>query len=180
MHRREFIGGSALLMFGAPFAKPYPIQSQTTPRGPELTDKLSAAEIEIVNQSVMAKDMDHFFGNGYSCAEAGIAVALRFLKKPENLFWVASAFGGGLYNRDLCGFLTAGEMAIGLHAGELKLERKMAKETCGRNARALWQWWASTAPLHCAEIREGRTDYKVCSRLGRLAFAKIEELIKAT
>jgi len=177
MRRREFIGGSTLLVLGAPFATVCPLQPQTAPKGPELSDELSAAEIEIVNKSVMAKDLDNFFGKGYSCAESGVAVALRFLKKPENLVWVAGAFGGGLYNKDLCGFLTSGEMAIGLHAGNLTLERKAAKEICGQKAREFWQWWTSTAPLHCAEIREGRTDAKVCQRLGRLAAAKIEDLI---
>jgi hypothetical protein len=180
MRRREFLSGSTLAILGAPLAMASPLQSQTTPKGPELRDELSVAEIENVNKSIMAGDMDNFFGKGYNCAESGVSVALRFLGKPENLFCVASAFGGGLYNRDLCGFLTAGEMAIGLHVGELKLDRKAAREICGQKAREFWQWWTSTAPLHCAEIREGRTDYKVCHRLGKLAFAKIEDLIKPT
>ncbi len=81
-------------------------------------------------------------------------------------------------NRDLCGFLTAGEMAIGMYSGDLKLERKAAKEICSRKCREFWQWWSSEAPLHCAEILEGRTDRKVCRRLGKLAAAKIEDLIK--
>ncbi len=107
-----------------------------------------------------------------------MAVALRFLNKPEGLVWVAGAFGGGLNNRDLCGFLTAGEMAIGIYCGDLKLERKAAKEICNKKAREFWQWWISVAPLHCAQIREGRTNSRVCSRLGKLAAAKIEETIK--
>ncbi len=69
-------------------------------------------------------------------------------------------------------------MAIGLHAGDLQLERKAAKEICGRKAREFWQWWTSAAPLHCAEIREGRTDSKVCQRIGKLAAARVEGLIK--
>jgi hypothetical protein len=105
-----------------------------------------------------------------------MAVALRHLKKSEDLIWVAAAFGGGLGNRDLCGFLTSGEMAIGMYSGDLKLERKAAKEICSRKGREFWQWWTSMAPLHCAEIREGRTDLKVCRRLGQLAAAKIENL----
>ena len=69
-------------------------------------------------------------------------------------------------------------MAIGIYSGDLKLERKAAKEICGQKGREFWQWWISEAPLHCAEIREGRTDFKVCRRLGKLAAAKIEELIR--
>ncbi len=103
---------------------------------------------------------------------------MRFLKKPENLIWAAGAFGGGLNNKDLCGFLTSGEMAIGIYSGDLKLERKAAKEICTQKAREFWQWWISEAPLHCSEILEGRTNRKVCQRLGRLAAAKVEDLIK--
>jgi hypothetical protein len=125
----------------------------------------------------MAGDIDQFYGKGYSCAESMLLAGLRFLKRPEDLVWAASAFGGGLMQRDLCGFLTAGEMVIGLHAGGLGLERQAAKEICGRNGRELWKWWIETAPLHCAEIREGRTDSRVCARLGKLAAARIEEMI---
>ncbi len=103
---------------------------------------------------------------------------MRYLKKPEDLIWVAAAFGGGLNNKDLCGFLTGGEMAIGIYSGEQKLKRKAAKEICGRKSREFWQWWISEAPLHCADIREGHTDIKVCRRLGKLAAAKIEGLIR--
>ena len=178
MRRREFLGGSTAFVLGAGAAVAGSLQLQTAPKGLDLREELSAEEIGTVDASAMAKDLDNFFGKGYSCAESLVAVALRFLKKPENLVWVACAFGGGLYNRDLCGFLTAGEMAIGLHAGDLQLERKAAKETCGRKAREFWQWWTSMAPLHCAEIREGRTDSKVCRRIGKLAAAKVEDLIK--
>jgi hypothetical protein len=99
------------------------------------------------------------------------------MKKPENLIWFAGAFGGGLNNKDLCGFLTAGEMVIGIYSGDLNLERKAAKDICTRKSREFWQWWIATAPLHCSEIREGRTDSKVCQRLGKLAAAKIQDQI---
>ena len=91
---------------------------------------------------------------------------------------MAGAFGGGLNNKDLCGFLTGGEMAIGIYSGEQKLDRKAAKEICSRKGREFWQWWVSNAPLHCADIRGSRTDSKVCQRLGKLAAAKIEDLIR--
>jgi hypothetical protein len=106
-----------------------------------------------------------------------MAIAMRFLKKPENLTWVAAAFGGGLNNRDLCGFLSAGEMAIGVYAGGLNLERKAAKDICGRKSREFGRWWRSVAPLHCTDYRQGQTGLKSCQRLGKLAAAKIEDLI---
>ena len=100
------------------------------------------------------------------------------MKKPEDLIWFAGAFGGGLNNRDLCGFLTAGEMVIGIYSGDLKLERKAAKDICGRKSREFWKWWTATAPLHCSEIMEGRINNKACMRLGKLAAAKVESLIR--
>ena len=82
-------------------------------------------------------------------------------------------------HQDLCGFLTAGIMAIGLYAGTLKTDKKDAKALCGRKVKEYWDYWTSIAPLHCAEIREGRKDFKVCHRLGQLASARLEELLKA-
>ena len=66
MRRREFLGSSPLFFFGARFACARPLQSQTAPKGPDLKEELSAAEIEIVNKSAMAKDLDNFFGKGFS------------------------------------------------------------------------------------------------------------------
>jgi hypothetical protein len=66
MRRREFLGTSALLLFEAQAAYARPPQSQAVLKGSDLKDELSAAEIEIVNKSVMAKDLDNFFGKGYS------------------------------------------------------------------------------------------------------------------
>jgi hypothetical protein len=66
MRRRDFLGSSSLLLFGARFACARKLQSQTAPKGPDLREELSTAEIEIVNKSAMAKDLDNFFGKGFS------------------------------------------------------------------------------------------------------------------
>ena len=60
----------------------------------------------------------------------------------------------------------------------LAVEKKEAKKQCGQMVKSYWQWWTSMAPLHCKEIREGRTDFKVCHRLGKLASVKLEELFE--
>jgi hypothetical protein len=106
-------------------------------------------------------------------------VALRFMKKQEDLVWVAGGFGGGVGHQDLCGFLTAGIMAIGLHTGSLKIETKEAKARCGQKTNEFWNWWTSTAPLHCRDIREGRKEFNVCHRLGKLASIKLESILTA-
>lgn len=66
MRRREFLSSSPLLLYGARFACARPLQSQAVPRGPDLSEELSASELETVNNSVMAKDLDNFFGKGFS------------------------------------------------------------------------------------------------------------------
>jgi hypothetical protein len=66
MRRREFLSGSPFLLIGARFACARPLQSQAVPRGPDLREELSASETEIVNNSLMAKDLDNFFGKGFS------------------------------------------------------------------------------------------------------------------
>ena len=66
MRRRAFLGTSAFLVFGARAVCARRSQSQSAPKGPDLREELSAAEIETVNRSAMAKDLDNFFGKGFS------------------------------------------------------------------------------------------------------------------
>jgi hypothetical protein len=66
MRRRDFLGGSTLLLSGARFACARPSPSQAVPKGTDLKEELSAAETESVNRSAMAKDLDNFFGKGFS------------------------------------------------------------------------------------------------------------------
>ena len=144
----------------------------------QLKEELTPEELKRVEQSSMAKDISNYFGEGYSCAESLLMVSLRYLKKPEELVWVAAGFGGGMYHKDLCGFLTAGIMAIGLSSGMLNQKREEAKDHCGKKVKEYWKWWQSVSPLRCADIRTEGTSSSVCRRLGQIAAAKTEELIK--
>lgn len=175
--RRAFLAASPLLALAGSGARASAWAPQVGQSKPVLPAELSAAEQEVVAQSKMAADLLNFFGKGHSCAESGLAVALRFLKQPDQPEWIAAGFGGGIQHGDLCGFLTSGVMALGLHAGTTKLPVADAKSACSQRVREFWQWWTEVAPLHCSEIRAGRADARVCQRLGRLAAAKIEELI---
>jgi hypothetical protein len=123
----------------------------------------------------MSGELDRYFGKGFSCAEAGLIVGLRFLGKPEELVAVAAGFGGGVQHGDLCGFLTSGVMTLGLHAPSGADASARARRASLVNA--FWKWWQATVPLHCAEIREGHSGMQVCRRVGRLATAKVEELM---
>ncbi len=176
--RRKLILSAPFAFLGATTLHAMNSFAQDVPRGPDLSEKLSPAELEMTGKSAMAVDLDNYWHKGYSCAESELMVALRFMKKPEDLVWVAAGFGGGMGHQDLCGFLTAGIMAIGIYAGSEKIEAKEAKMRCSRKTSEYWTWWASTAPLHCREIREGRNDFNVCHRLGKLAAVKLESLLK--
>jgi hypothetical protein len=182
MLRREFLAFSSLLLLSAGSLKAYPSPLQTPPKDipkdTSLGEELSTGELEIVDNSIMAREVDNYLGKGYSCAESGLIVALRFMKRPEGLVWAAGGFGGGIGHQDLCGFLTAGVMAIGIYTGALEIEKKEAKEHCSLRVNEYWSWWTSTAPLHCSEIREGHKGFKVCSRLGKLASAELENILK--
>ncbi|NIM57489.1 MAG: hypothetical protein GTO16_00900 [Candidatus Aminicenantes bacterium] len=184
MPRREFIASASFLAIGGQLFGMSSLSFQSEQAPPELKEELTPEELKIVEKSVIAKNLKNYFIKGYSCAESLLLVSLRFLGKPEELVWVASGFGGGLYQKDLCGFLTSGVMAIGLSSGMLKKQRLEGKEHCKQNLKQYWQYWTSMAPLHCSEIRKedatskGDPEYKVCRRLGQLAAVKIEELIK--
>jgi len=177
LSRRDFISvlPGVFITTGA-FARPLEL-GLWSQEVPELKEELTPDEWERIEKSSMAKEMAHYFGREYSCAESLFMVSLRFLKKPEELVWVASGFGGGLYHRDLCGFLTAGIMAIGLSSGMLGLDRKEAKSRGGELVKEYWKWWQSVAPLRCADIRKEGTSSKICSRLGQLAAARTQELL---
>lgn len=187
MHRRKFLLSSSLFLSGTAVFRASSLPAQTAPadppeslvKGSALPQEMSSEELELVKRSSMSEDMQNFWHKGYSCSETGLMVALRFMKKPEDLVAAAAGFGGGMYHQDLCGFLTSGIMAIGFHSGNLKGDPNVVREHRMTSINEYWAWWMKTAPLHCAEIRVGRepTDFKVCQRLGRLATAKLEKLL---
>jgi len=178
MPRRKFIASASFLALGGGlFGMPSFLQ-QSVQEAQKLKEELTPEEMELVKKSVMAQNLKNYFHEGYNCAESILMVSLEFLEKPKDLVWAASGFGGGLYHKDLCGFLTAGIVAIGLSAGMIKKKREEGKEFCKQAVKEYWKWWDSMAPLHCSEIRKKDTSPKVCTRIGELASAKVEELIK--
>jgi hypothetical protein len=66
MRRREFLEGSSTLLLGSALACADPTQAQTAPPARELKEELSAAEVETVSSSTMARDLDNYFGKGFS------------------------------------------------------------------------------------------------------------------
>jgi len=179
LSRRVFIASASSLLVGSRLSAMFPFSANLSQVSQELREELTPEELKLIEKSTMAEDLMNYFGKGYSCAESLLMVSLRLLGKSEDMVWAAAGYGGGLYHKDLCGFLTAGIMGIGFSAGMLKKERKEAKEYSSRLVKQYWKWWISQAPLHCSEIRKKGTSSKVCRRLGQLSAAKVEELIKA-
>jgi hypothetical protein len=176
--RRKFITTASGLMVGSAFFALSSPLSLSAPFSQKLKEELSAEDLEWIGKSSMAKELNKYFGQGYSCAESIVMVSLRYLDKPEELVWAAAGFGGGLYHKDLCGFLTGGIMGIGFASSLLKEPRREAKEFCADLVKQYWKWWESRVPFHCSEIRTKDTSSQVCLNQGLLSSTKIEELIK--
>jgi len=176
LSRRSFIASASSLFLGTALFPSSGAVRQEKIELPEVPEKLSPEDLKWVEKSKMAEDMKNFFGQGYSCAESLLIVALRFTGKPEELVWAAAGFGGGLYHKDLCGFLTGGIMGIGFFSSTLKKERKEAKEVCSNLVKEYWKWWVARAPLRCRDIRSEGRPRSVCENLGKLAAAKLEEM----
>jgi hypothetical protein len=174
--RRRFITSASSLFLGMSLFPYTGITGQQAVKSQEVPEKLSLDQLEWIERSKMAEDMKNFFGRGYSCAESLLIVALRYLDKPEDLVWAAAGFGGGLYHKDLCGFLTGGIMGIGFFSGSLNKEREKAKDVCSDLVKQYWKWWTSRYPLRCAEIRPTGSPRSICENLGKIAAAKLEEM----
>lgn len=179
LNRRSFLNvlPGAALMGGAFWKEMSDYPNIQDPQ--ELKTQLTAEEEDWIKQSSMAQEILNYFTKGYSCAESILMVSLRYLKKPEEFVWPAAGFGGGMGQKDLCGFLTGGIMGLGMAAGTLPKERKEARKACSAAVEKFWTWWNTEAPIHCSGIIQPGGDYKVCQRLGLLSTAKIQELIKS-
>ncbi|UCG24022.1 MAG: hypothetical protein JSW55_18130 [Chloroflexota bacterium] len=90
MPRRDFIGSASFLLLGSRLSGLLPFSEYADRVSQELKEELSPAELKKVEKSVMAKVLQNYFGQGYSCAESLLMVSLRYLKKPEDLVWMAS------------------------------------------------------------------------------------------
>jgi hypothetical protein len=64
--RREFLAPSVLLTLGAVSLKASDLPPKDAASAPDLSEDLGPAELEMVNKSAMARDMDNFWHKGYS------------------------------------------------------------------------------------------------------------------
>ena len=112
----------------------------------------------------MADSTGRHLNEGYWSADSIFLSSLKFLKQPEDLVRLATPFGGGMGQKDVCGYLTGGYMAIGLFAGAKKGTDKAARQKCNRLAKEYYDWWTKNYPVHCREINKSEAescDYKL-------------------
>jgi len=175
--RRDFMYSVSGILAGVYFRSHLNNLSTPFAQEKQLLEGLSGQEVEIVKKSSMAEEFTDYYGKGYSCAESMLMVTLNHLNLSDKYIWAACGFGGGIGKGDLCGLLTGGIMGLGFAAGELGEERSEAKMKCSGMVDQYWRWWLSQAPLKCKDIRTPGTSSKVCVRLGKLAAAKVQNLI---
>lgn len=175
--RRAFLTTIPAVIVGSSFLEDISVQPSLS-ICQELKAQLSDDEAALVKKSKMAQELKDYFGKEYSCAESLLMVSLRFSQVTDEHVWAAAGFGGGMGHGDLCGFLTGGYMGIGFAGGALEGTRKEAKARCNPAFKAFWTWWPTQAPARCADILKAGYGYSGCMRLGQLAAAKLEELIK--
>jgi len=178
--RRSFIGYLSGLIAGIGLigaAKP-PLNTNNKQKK-NLFDPLSPEEEKIVNASEMAREIVTLPAKGFSCAGAILTSVLKYMDKPENIADAAAAFGGGMGQKDLCGFLTGGIMAIGIAAGMKHKGRKEIKAHARKLTEEFWTWWKSMAPLHCYELSPNYKNNKEgFYNMAKRVAVKIESLIK--
>ena len=135
--RRHFLFSIPCLAAGLPL-----LGQETATQEKDVAVELSEAELKRVENSIMAQDLQNIFSSRkYSCAESILLATLHYLNEPDELVWAAAGFGGGMGQRDLCGFLTGGIMGIGFAAGKMDVSRDKAKEYCSQAVKKYWIWW---------------------------------------
>ena len=100
----------------------------------------------------MADWTEKHLSKGYWSADSILLSAAKYLKKPEQVVSVATGFGGGILQKELCGYLTGGIMAIGLFVGATRAGDQAGREKCHRLTKEYAEWWAENYPLHCKDI----------------------------
>jgi C_GCAxxG_C_C family probable redox protein len=131
-----------------------------------------------VAEGTMAESTARHLNEGFWSADSVFLSGAEFLKQPEDLVRVATPFGGGMGQKDLCGYLTGGFMTIGLFAGATKGSDNAARKKCSGLAKEYYDWWAESYPLHCKEINKSQAepcDYKA---MGQKASAFLQALFE--
>jgi C_GCAxxG_C_C family probable redox protein len=105
-----------------------------------------------------------------------LLAVLRHLDLPDDRLDAAACFGGGMGQRDLCGLLTGGFMALGNAAGACYADRKQMKAAASKMSSEYWHWFSEHAPIHCRDLKPSY-DREGYLRMKQRVAMKLESLI---
>ena len=180
LSRRSFLGGLPLTVLSVPSMahgiEPGPIQINAGQEGPKpgFLTPFSSEEAAAVAASPMAQGIAGLMGQGYPCSEMMLLAALRRWDLGEEHLDAAVVFGGGVGQRDLCGFLTGGLMAIGFASGEKYQDRRVVHQVGRRASNAYWEWWVGRGDLHCMGHGTNHEDSAEFLRMAQRAAVKLD------
>lgn len=94
------------------------------------------------------------FDQGYDCAQTVLARFAEDLDLDEEMAYkLASGFGGGMHQGDMCGCVTGGLMVLGLKYGFHEPEDKVGKDIMNRKAQEFERRFREACGgLRCREL----------------------------
>ena len=78
---------------------------------------------------------------------------LKYLRKPEELVWLATGLGGGMGRREICGLYSAAMLSLGLAASLRGPGREEGRALVKTQGDLFGEWWSSWSPLRCEELK---------------------------
>ena len=96
---------------------------------------------------------------GFWSADSLFLSALKYLKQPEDLVRIATGFGGGMLQKDLCGYVTGGVMAIGLGLINYnpRTDNPEARKVVTAATKQFYRWFeAEIGHARCYDIRDSK------------------------
>jgi len=121
--------------------------------GRRLWDPWSPGEEDRLGSSWMAREILNYAGKGYNCGESLFLTTLRYLRKPEELVWLATGLGGGMGRREICGLYSAAMLSLGLAASLRGPGREEGRALVKTQGDLFGEWWSSWSPLRCEELK---------------------------
>jgi C_GCAxxG_C_C family probable redox protein len=95
------------------------------------------------------------FKNNLNCAQSVfVPFAVNFFPDPKLAYKIMSPFGGGIAHTDnICGAVTGGLAAIGLHIGHTSGSETEAKALCAKAAQQfMTEFKARHGSINCTEL----------------------------
>ena len=130
----------------------------------------------------MSKRAQEHFASGFNCAESVFLAALEETEGlDKDIVRVASAFGGGLGQKEVCGAVAGAAMAIGVKFGRTKFNDDRTPSQLAV-MKLMINFKKNYKTVKCGELTEGydmsskeRKDY--CSEIVAQAAQELEKIL---